>query len=546
MRSLKNIVMIMSVAIFCLLGMQEASAQEPVIADISKWQGDINWNSASKDLDFVIIRTQDGNNEDTNHVSYEKSAKKYDIPFGVYAYARYTTKAEAEKEAINFYNRASKDTKFYVVDVEAITPDFINSNMVNNTMAFITKLKTISNKPVGLYTGDSYYSKYGLKNVTNRDFLWIARYGNNDDQAEDWEQPDVEDYDLWQYTSQGSVLGISGNVDLNKLGKGKTLNTFFRSDDDVTTASSPNYYRTNPKKIVITKNTANTYKSTDFYKANVVKTVKKNTILNITGVKNTKGGTPRLKTTAGTYITANKNYVRKVTSNIDQYYTTVPGRVVVQKDAITTYNSAEFSSNSKVGNVEKNKVLEISDIEYTRGGTPRLKTTAGTYITANRNYVKKVTSNIDQYYTIVPAKVVVQKDNATVYNNPEFTSNSKLGNVKKNTILEISDIRYSNGGTPRLKTTAGTYITANKNYVKKVISNIEQYYTTVPAKVAVQKDSVTSYNSVDFSSDSKVGNVKKNTILEISDIEYTNGGTPRLKTTAGTYITANKSFVIAQ
>ena len=45
---------------------------EPLIADISKWQGNINWSKASQKLDLVIIRTQHGSTEeDTYHKKNE-------------------------------------------------------------------------------------------------------------------------------------------------------------------------------------------------------------------------------------------------------------------------------------------------------------------------------------------------------------------------------------------------------------------------------------------------------------------------------------------
>ncbi|MCM3316952.1 DUF5776 domain-containing protein [Rummeliibacillus stabekisii] len=542
MRILKNIVMLMAVAIFCLVGTNVALAKEPVIADISKWQGNINWSQASKDLDFVIIRTQDGSLEDSYHKSYEKSAQEHGIPFGVYGYARYTNKAQAEEEAVNFYTRASKQTKFYVVDVEATDSGFTRSDIVANTTAFINKLKAISNKPVGLYTGDAYYKQYGLQNVKNRDFLWIARYGNNDDVAENWEKPTVEDYDLWQYTSQGNVLGIAGNVDLNKLKDGKTLETFFKPD--ITLAGTSSYYRTNPKKIVVKKSSATLYNSVNFSSSTKVKTVKANTILSTKAVKYTKSGTPRLQTTDGKYITANRKYVTKVVSNVSDFYTTPPAKIVVSKaSGASTYSTTNFTSLNKLRTLPKNTLIDITGVEYTAGGTPRLRTANDTYITANKQYVKKVISSIDNYYTEAPEKVVIQKDNVTHYNSTTFNSDTKTGSYDKGDVVNITDVEYTAGGTPRLKTSKGTYITANKAYVIKTISTVDNYFTKAPEKVIVTKASATLYNSTVFSSATTVKTIKKGTVLDIAGIAFDKNGTPRLKTTSGQYLTANKSYV---
>ena len=37
------------------------------IADISKWQGDIDWSKAAKELDFVILRASCGTSEDSKY-----------------------------------------------------------------------------------------------------------------------------------------------------------------------------------------------------------------------------------------------------------------------------------------------------------------------------------------------------------------------------------------------------------------------------------------------------------------------------------------------
>ena len=40
---------------------------------------------------------------------------------------------------------------------------------------------------------------------------WLAHYTNNPENKSDYKY----DYTMWQYTSGGSILGISGRTDLN-------------------------------------------------------------------------------------------------------------------------------------------------------------------------------------------------------------------------------------------------------------------------------------------------------------------------------------------
>lgn len=79
------------------------------IVDISKWNGNINWDVAAPQLDFVIARVQDGSNYiDPLYKSYVQAMKTRNIPFGNYAFCRFISIADAKKEAQDFWNRGDK------------------------------------------------------------------------------------------------------------------------------------------------------------------------------------------------------------------------------------------------------------------------------------------------------------------------------------------------------------------------------------------------------------------------------------------------------
>ncbi|HAO6115610.1 TPA: M15 family peptidase [Listeria monocytogenes] len=76
--------------------------------------------------------------------------------------------------------------------------------------------------------------------------------------------------------------------------------------------------------------------------------------------------------------------------------------------------------------------------------------------------------NKNTYYTENPKKIktLVQCD---LYNSVDFTASHKTGGTyPKGTVFTISSIAKTKGGTPRLKTKSGYYITANKKFVKKI------------------------------------------------------------------------------
>lgn len=77
-------------------------------------------------------------------------------------------------------------------------------------------------------------------------------------------------------------------------------------------------------------------------------------------------------------------------------------------------------------------------------------------------------SNKNVYYTENPRKVktLVQCD---LYKSVDFTTKNKTGGTYPvGTIFTITGMAKTKGGTPRLKTKSGYYITANKKFVKKI------------------------------------------------------------------------------
>ncbi|EJU3071893.1 M15 family metallopeptidase [Listeria monocytogenes] len=79
-----------------------------------------------------------------------------------------------------------------------------------------------------------------------------------------------------------------------------------------TPASKNTYYTENPKKIK-TLVQCDLYNSVDFTeKHKTGGTYPAGTIFTITGMAKTKGGTPRLKTKSGYYLTANTKFVKKI------------------------------------------------------------------------------------------------------------------------------------------------------------------------------------------------------------------------------------------
>ncbi|RST59722.1 LysM peptidoglycan-binding domain-containing protein [Siminovitchia terrae] len=183
------------------------------IADLSHHQGNINWANASKELDFAILRVQDGSRViDRQYKNYVAGAKQYGVPFGNYAFTRFVSIADARVEARDFWNRGDKSAEFWIADVEVKTMD----DMRAGAQAFIDELRRLGAKKVGLYVGHHVYKQFQADKI-KADFVWIPRYGGP--------EPSYP-CDLWQYTETGRLAGVAGNVDLNRLTGSKSLSYF--------------------------------------------------------------------------------------------------------------------------------------------------------------------------------------------------------------------------------------------------------------------------------------------------------------------------------
>ncbi len=190
-----------------------------LVVDISYFETVVNWPLFASNVSLSILRVQDpareksGENRlDPAYDNYASNCEAYGVPYGVYAFARYSTELEARAEATSFYNLATAgghNPKFFAIDIEVDGP------VSTTTEVFISTLKRLGAEKVGIYVGESYYMRNATA-IASADFVWIPRYGTNDGTIQ-WNRMPNYSCDIWQYTSLGIVPGISGYVDMNKL-----------------------------------------------------------------------------------------------------------------------------------------------------------------------------------------------------------------------------------------------------------------------------------------------------------------------------------------
>lgn len=193
-----------------------------MIIDISHHQDPkkIDYKKLCSQLDMAIIRVQYGSRTiDRHYKTHVSEMKKHNVPFGVYAWVRGVSERDMEVEATDFYNRAKDlDPAFYALDVEEKSM----SNMRVGINAYVKKLRSLTDKKIGVYIGHHFYKSFNL-DLSKFDFVWIPHYGVNNGKVNS--KPSFP-CDIHQYTSVGRLDGYKGNLDLNRLMGTKPIEFF--------------------------------------------------------------------------------------------------------------------------------------------------------------------------------------------------------------------------------------------------------------------------------------------------------------------------------
>lgn len=189
--------------------------------DVSVHQDDIDWDKVKESgIDFAMVRLGFrgyGTGEaqlDENYVQNIQGARAAGLDAGVYFFSQAVTVDEAIEEAqlvINSLN--GLDVNYPVVyDWEIIYDDSARTDNVpvdvltDCCVAFCEAIKDAGYTPMIYQNKKTTMFKLDLERLNDYDF-WLAEY-NSDPTY-------YYDFSMWQYTSEGKVPGIEGDVDIN-------------------------------------------------------------------------------------------------------------------------------------------------------------------------------------------------------------------------------------------------------------------------------------------------------------------------------------------
>ena len=212
--------------IFCFLFSLISNKEEYKIIDVSYHQGDIDWKKVKEyGIEGAIIRcgfdTNSKKNDDICFLKNVKGCIENNIPFGIYliSYADSIEKAESEARHVIRLVEPYKDKLafpiFYDLEIEDIKKYQFRALCSSKWEKFIEIMEN-NGYEVGIYSNQNWFDSY-IKDNFNSYPLWVARYGYPDD-GNKHKKPIVPNngkIDIWQYTQNGTVKGINGNVDIS-------------------------------------------------------------------------------------------------------------------------------------------------------------------------------------------------------------------------------------------------------------------------------------------------------------------------------------------
>lgn len=184
--------------------------------DVSHWQNDIDWNAVKADgIEFAIIKaggSDSGFYTDSKFRINYAEAKAAGIAVGAYYFVGKYCKSyeDGVADAKRFIATISGMQFEYPVYIDYEAPDA--SDKESNTEACIGFCKTMEDNGyyVGIYASEISGFRDRLDDSKLQSYShWVARYGNKPTTIPE------NVFGIWQYSSKGSVAGISGNVDMD-------------------------------------------------------------------------------------------------------------------------------------------------------------------------------------------------------------------------------------------------------------------------------------------------------------------------------------------
>jgi lysozyme len=193
--------------------------------DVSHWQGTINWDAVrSAGIRFAFTKATEGTSfVDSSLARNLSEMRRVGIVRGAYHFGHpnvsATTQAQHFVSTVRSANGGTASGCLQLcLDLE-VTDGLAPAQVWSWTQSFIAEVQRLTGRPGIIYTSPSFWvNRVGNPTSNLNCPLWIAHWGvDSPTVPRAWS---TVGWAFWQYTSTGSVSGVSGNVDRDRFRNG--------------------------------------------------------------------------------------------------------------------------------------------------------------------------------------------------------------------------------------------------------------------------------------------------------------------------------------
>lgn len=181
--------------------------------DVSHWQGRIDFDKVkSQGYSFVMINAGYGKYISQKDENFEKNyaaARKAGLNIGTYWYSYALTEADALAEAKTFLEAVKGKMFEYPLafDIEDASQSELPNAAINKIIEAFCDYLESNGYYAAVYSYANFFKRKVSDSVKNRYDIWVAHF--------DVAKPAISNYGMWQYTSKGTVNGVSDRCDCN-------------------------------------------------------------------------------------------------------------------------------------------------------------------------------------------------------------------------------------------------------------------------------------------------------------------------------------------
>ncbi len=191
--------------------------------DVSKYQGDIDFDVMKTKTDYIIFKASQGAYHDPYILRNISESKRVGLPFGLYHF--YDDRVSPAVQAETFAAMAKDAVELWCDWERTYSPTFAG---IKNVVAFMERVEELTGKRVGFYTGYYWFleNTNPIANVSQLRYLadrplWLAAY------TDDHTPTGIEDVkipkpwiemDIWQHGTPaiGYSMGAKSiEIDMN-------------------------------------------------------------------------------------------------------------------------------------------------------------------------------------------------------------------------------------------------------------------------------------------------------------------------------------------